>query len=165
MEKLLLRRKHWQNYSIHQEALFWSHQPSGYLSYWSSELCKKEPIISSNLILWRLQRICQISWAWLQWTLGSLWWLLHQWLNSSESCLAPVTIHSTIPWKVPIPSRFQTKYYSSHSTNHCAMNSSPEKQGDKSLFMNSDRYCSSNSAPVELFSLLFTFGWKEIHPW
>ena len=44
------------------------------------------------------------------------------------------------------------------------MNSTPEKQGDKSLFMNSDRYCSSNNAPTESFSLLFTFGWKRNSP-
>ena len=30
--------------------------------------------------------------------------------------------------------------------------------------MNSDRYCSSNNAPTESFSLLFTFGWKRNSP-
>ena len=38
-----------------------------------------------------------------------------------------------------------------------------EKQGDKTLFMNSDRYCSLNSTLTESLRLLFTFGWKEIH--
>ena len=115
-------------------------------------------------MVWSLQRIRQVPWTWLQWTLGSLWWLQHQWLNSSESGLAPVTIHSTIQWTVPAPNRFQTDYYLSHSTNHCAMNSTPEKQEDKTLFMNSDHYCSSNSAPTTSFSLLFTFGWKRNSP-
>ena len=39
-----------------------------------------------------------------------------------------------------------------------------EKQGDRTLFTNSDRYCLLNSALTESLKLLFTFGWKEIHP-
>ena len=60
----------------------------------------------------------------------------------------------TIPWTAPAPSSFQTEHYSSHSINHCAMNSSPEKQGNKSLFMNSDNYYSSNSSQTESFRTL-----------
>ena len=60
----------------------------------------------------------------------------------------------TIPWTAPAPSSFQTEHYSSHSINYCAMNSSPEKQGNKSLFMNSDNYYSSNSSQTESFRTL-----------
>ena len=70
-----------------------------------------------------------------------------------QLCLRLLVI-DTIPWTTPAPSSFQTEHYSSHSINHCAMNSSPEKQGDKSLFMNIDSYYSSNSSQTESFRTL-----------
>ena len=60
--------------------------------------------------------------------------------------LAPVTIHSQY--------MNSTRTLQSSQTEHCAINSLPEKQGDKSLFMNSNNYYSSNSAPTESFRLL-----------